>query len=241
MHTVASYVRHSARTLFQLLCLMTASLVAVLVGTGAASAQSVCDAPTRTITANVVAFDTPLMFNRLGAQNINGMMYALRRDVIDKTSGLPEAAGGVLVNGNVDLRPDKRKRPLILRVAAGDCLTVNFQNLLANNDNPFNAPVPLLQIDDQVDDRHAGFHPLGLELVDPGTGDGIDSDASFVGTNANTSSTPPKRAPSWWSATAPLSVATAPAVIFPSASSARSMWSPAAQAHWARRVSTAAR
>ena len=28
----------------------------------------------RTITADIVALDMPLMFNRLGAQNINGMM-----------------------------------------------------------------------------------------------------------------------------------------------------------------------
>ena len=28
------------------------------------------------------------------------------------------------------LRPDKRPRPLVLRVAAGDCLTVNFENRL---------------------------------------------------------------------------------------------------------------
>jgi hypothetical protein len=33
----------------------------------------------RTLVANVVALDQPLMFNRLGAQNANGMLFALRR------------------------------------------------------------------------------------------------------------------------------------------------------------------
>ena len=36
----------------------------------------------RTITANVVALDQPIMYNRLGAQNINNMIYALRHDVV---------------------------------------------------------------------------------------------------------------------------------------------------------------
>ncbi|MGH8462911.1 MAG: hypothetical protein ACRER5_02120, partial [Pseudomonas sp.] len=30
----------------------------------------------RNLVANVVALDQPLMFNRLGAQNANGMMFA---------------------------------------------------------------------------------------------------------------------------------------------------------------------
>jgi NADPH-dependent curcumin reductase CurA len=35
---------------------------------------------TRTITANVVALDQPFFWNRLGAVQPQGMMYALRRD-----------------------------------------------------------------------------------------------------------------------------------------------------------------
>ncbi|MDH3531388.1 MAG: hypothetical protein OEO82_00585, partial [Gammaproteobacteria bacterium] len=55
-------------------------LLAGLVIFSATTAQAVeCN---RTLTADVVAFDMPLMWNRLGAQNINGMMYALRRDVV---------------------------------------------------------------------------------------------------------------------------------------------------------------
>jgi hypothetical protein len=138
-----------------------------------------CDGK-RTITANVVAFDQPLMYNRLGAQNINGMIYALRHDVIDKTSGLTELGNGTLAAGNVELRPDKRARPIVLRMAVGDCLTVEFENLLATPANPFNAPHPDLQIDDQVAGRYAGFHPQGLELVGS-----IASDSSWVGENAS--------------------------------------------------------
>ena len=131
----------------------------------------------RTLTADVVAFDTPMMFNRLGAQNVNYMMYALKRDVVSKSGGLP---GENLAAGNVELRADKRPRPLILRVNAGDCLQVNFTNLLAPVANPFNAADPRLQIDNQVADRKAGFHPQGLQLI--GT---VASDSSFVGENAN--------------------------------------------------------
>ena len=96
----------------------------------------------RTLTADVVAFDQPIMFNRLGAANVNGMMYALRRDVVNKSTQVPltvNAAGAVA--GQVALRPDKRPRPLILRVAAGDCLDVTLTNLLAPAANP-NTAIP---------------------------------------------------------------------------------------------------
>ncbi|MEK7405360.1 MAG: hypothetical protein AAB225_09650 [Acidobacteriota bacterium] len=141
----------------------------------------------RTITANVVAMDQPIMFNRLGAQNINGMVFALRRDVINIDSGMPLTAGGLAVPGRVQLRPDKRPRPLVLRVAEGDCLTVNFHNLLAPLANPFNAPIPgfglppfNLIIDEQVADRFASFHAQGMQLQATG---GIANDGSDVGAN----------------------------------------------------------
>jgi hypothetical protein len=78
----------------------------------------------RTITANVVALDQLYTYNRLGAFNPAGMMYALKRDVtlIDSTKGY--------IAGNVRLKPGKRPRPLVLRANEGDCLTVNFTNLL---------------------------------------------------------------------------------------------------------------
>lgn len=36
----------------------------------------------RNFVANIVTQEQPLMYNRLGAQNANGMIYALRSDVV---------------------------------------------------------------------------------------------------------------------------------------------------------------
>src|SRR3990172_3913800 len=82
-------------------------LAAVLAGTFAVSdAQAItCE---REVTANIVVLDQPVLFNRLGASNVNGMIFALERDVINMTSGLTLNNGGALEAGNVALRPDKR-------------------------------------------------------------------------------------------------------------------------------------
>src|SRR5512134_3267610 len=105
--------------------------LAALAAFSAPAQAVVCE---REITADVVAIDMPILNNRLGASNVNGMMYALRQDVVD-------IRGGPLASGNAKLRDDKRPRPLVLRVAAGDCLTVKFQNLVNPRPNPLNAPV----------------------------------------------------------------------------------------------------
>jgi hypothetical protein len=147
--------------------------LAALAASGEASA-----ACSRTITADVVALDQPLMFNRLGATNVNGMMYALKRDVVASGSGSPGP-------GNATLRLDKRPRPLVLRVAAGDCLTVNFENWLTPSANPHNAQVPAMTVNDQVADRYAGFHAQGMQLVG-----GMADDSSFVGKNADSLAAP---------------------------------------------------
>ncbi|NJD06020.1 MAG: hypothetical protein FIA97_05925 [Methylococcaceae bacterium] len=142
--------------------------LAALASTGNASA-----ACSRTITADVVAIDQPLMFNRLGATNVNGMMYALKRDVVASSSGSPGP-------GNATLRLDKRPRPLVLRVAAGDCLTVNFENWLSPSANPHNGHLPEMTVNDQVTDRYAGFHAQGMQLVG-----GMQDDSSYVGKNTD--------------------------------------------------------
>jgi hypothetical protein len=132
-------------------------------------------AEAKTVTADVVILDHVLVFNRLGAQNQNGMIYALARDVIQEPG----------VDGFWMLRPDKRPRPLVLRVSAGDTLMVNFTNRLKANDNP-NPPFPveanenLVGPNNQVAGRQAGFHVRGLQLVG-----GMASDASNVGSNAS--------------------------------------------------------
>jgi len=104
----------------------TAPVAATTTTTTAAVVQNPIPAAmcSRTITANVVALDQLYTYNRFGAFNPAGMLYALRRDVtlIDATKGF--------VPGNVRLRNGKRPRPLVLRANEGDCLTVNFTNLL---------------------------------------------------------------------------------------------------------------
>lgn len=153
-----------------------ATSIAIAGGLSAAQAQQ-CE---RTVEADVVALDQPLMFNRLGAQNVNGMMFALREDVRAYSSNGVEVDDGVLRYGQVRLRSDKRPRPLVLRVNVGECLRVNFENLLSSQANQNNANPRILTVNDQVTDRTAGFTPMGLALADD-----IRSSSSFVGRNEN--------------------------------------------------------
>jgi hypothetical protein len=139
--------------------------ILVLCG-GAVTAQTteeeaVAPSCERTIKADVVAFDQPFFYNRLGAVNPAGMIYALRRDVKAKTS-----AG--LVAGNVVLRDYKRARPVVLRMNVGDCLEIMFQNLLD----------PKRADDNQPATRTASIHVVGLQLKNS-----ILDDGSNVGTN----------------------------------------------------------
>src|SRR5262249_27989802 len=118
-----------------------------------------------TKSANVVALDQPFFWNRLGAVQPQGMIFALRGDVINK-SGNPNDP---LTPGQVMLKPTKRPRPLVLRMNAGDCLTVNFQNLL----NPVKVD------EEQPATRWASVRAIGMQLVNT-----INSDGSYVGQNA---------------------------------------------------------
>lgn len=131
----------------------------------AAQAQATC---TRTLTANVVALDQPFFLNRLGALESTGMIFALRRDVVP-------ISGTTLSAGNVQLRSDKRPRPLVLRMNVGDCLQITFTNLLS----------PTRKDADQPATRNASIHVIGMQLVN-----GIASDGSFVGTNASSFAAP---------------------------------------------------
>ncbi len=145
----------------------------------AASPPALAAPCARIVVADIVAIDQPLMFNRLGAQNINGMVFALERDVVDADL-VPLAMGGQRSRGEVLLRPDKRPRPLVLRIAAGDCLRINLTNLLTDRANPRNADPAEMQIDDQVEARHVGFHVQGMQAVGS-----VDDLASYTGRNAN--------------------------------------------------------
>jgi manganese oxidase len=99
-----------------------------------------------TITAEVVALEQIITFNRFGAFNPAGMVYALRKDVVyddpttkDKEEALPLPEASKLddpefaksIAGRVSLKSDKRPRPLVLRVNEGECLQVKFWNLLS--------------------------------------------------------------------------------------------------------------
>jgi hypothetical protein len=132
---------------------------ALLLPSEKATAQTTC---ARTIRADVVAFDQVFFYNRLGAVNPAGMIYALRRDVVPIN---PELG---LTPGNVRLRADKRARPIVLRMNVGDCLQIKFQNLL----DPDRAD------EDQPATRTASVHVQGLSLVGS-----ILSDGSNVGVN----------------------------------------------------------
>jgi len=125
----------------------------------------------RIVKADVVALDQVIMYNRLGTVNPAGMIYALRKDVvaIDPLKGITA--------GNVRLRPDKRPRPIVLRINSGDCLQITFTNLLSPR--PLSHKDPEDALSNQPATRSAGIHVNGMELVD-----NITSDGSNVGVNA---------------------------------------------------------
>ncbi len=131
----------------------------------------------RVVRAEVVALDQAFLCNRLGAAMPQGMIFALKRDVVSSQNPqeMPSA-------GCVTLRPGKRARPIVLRANVGDCLEITFTNLLCPIPRFFTPPV------EQPVTREAGVHVAGLELVGA-----INSDASYVGLNLN-SLTPRGRA-----------------------------------------------
>jgi hypothetical protein len=149
----------------------------------------------RTITADVVALDQAFYNNRLGAFQAGGMIFALRRDVVNNMN-----PAGPLTAGHVMLRPDKRARPIVLRMNVGDCLQVDFENLLASVPSvgtgaaaPFKPdnlqtqpdPDPANSLTSQPATRMAGVHVMGMELKQ-----GIDDDASWIGGNPSSLAAP---------------------------------------------------
>ena len=159
-------------------------------GTPTALAQSaaapvVCeiDGKAKTVvTARVVALDTPLIANRLGAQVPGGMIYALAGDV-EPTAGA-NADWNSWTAGNVKLKDYKRARPMVLRVNQDQCLQVVFKNLLADTAPPGTS---------QPTTRAAGVFAQGLNWASPvlgPPGDKGQDDASWVGQNTNSLASP---------------------------------------------------
>ena len=163
-------IRNALRQCQSVLASGCAAVAVVLIAVSGAQAQTTPPPTTceRTVKADVVALDQALIYNRLGAINPAGMIYALKRDVV----AIDPAKG--LVAGNVQLRPGKRARPIALRMNVGDCLQVNFTNLLA----PDPADVNSFAANNAPATRTASAHIMGLQLV--GT---IQSDGSNVGQN----------------------------------------------------------
>lgn len=159
-----------------------------------------CD---QVVKADVVALEQPYFYNRFGSFNPDGLMFALREDVVDKdgkllkvdcgSNGCAEDENYV---GTAKLRSDKRPRPLVLRVNEGDCLQVTFTNLLSST--PPSGEASIEEIDksktgqrpvemsdvpisqDALATRYASMHVNGLEYV---TANGINSDGTNVGIN----------------------------------------------------------
>lgn len=105
---------------------------------GPAGAQSSpnCD-DAHTVKARVVALDQTLWLNRAGATLPGGMIFALAHDVFPATVAADaqnegaSCAAVACTAGQVQLRASKRPRPMVLRVNEGDCLEIEFTNLLA--------------------------------------------------------------------------------------------------------------
>ena len=115
------------------------------------------------VRADVVALDQAFQVNRLGTTRTDGEIFALRADVVST-----DAAVSDLRPGQVMLRPDKRPRPMVLRVNAGSCLEITFTNLLDPKQKDVLQPVT----------RNASIHVTGLQPIDS-----ITSDGTWVGQN----------------------------------------------------------
>jgi hypothetical protein len=146
-----------------LLPLILALLALVPVAARAQIAAEPIPACTRVIRADVVALDQVFYWNRLGAVQPQGMIYALERDVVhvNQNEGSCSAPQLDLVEGQVRLRRGKRPRPLVLRANLGDCIDVHFRNLLA----------PMKVDEEQPATREASVHVVGLHYrVEPEDG-----------------------------------------------------------------------
>lgn len=139
-------------------------LALLLAGPALAQAKDTGKDPAcaRTVRADVVAIDQAYQLNRLGTSRPGGLLFALRRDV-ESMDG-----SGPLRPGHVQLKPYKRPRPMVLRANVGDCLTIDFENLLA--------PEPTDPI--QPVTRNVSVHVSGMSLRSS-----IASDGTWVGQN----------------------------------------------------------
>ena len=132
----------------------------------------------RTLHADVVALPQPIFLNRLGTVMPGGMVFALKSDTVN--------------GAGMQLRADKRPRPIVLRANVGDCIEIKLTNNIPaanfkiNNPNGPNPVPPTYQTPE------VSLHIQGMEWVNGPTDDG-----SFVGRNDSSLATPtPSPAPS---------------------------------------------
>lgn len=135
----------------------------------------------RTVVAKVASIDQLITYNRMGSTTPAAAIFALLRDIQDNTTH--QFCDKVSCKpGNVALRADKRPRPIVLRVNVGDCLDVQFTNLIDPN-----SPTCTNSRNDGMSTCYTGMHIQGLELRSSVQGPAapIGNDASWVGKNTN--------------------------------------------------------
>ena len=98
-------------------------------GSAPASTAPLSERPSGTLIADVVALDTPLLYNRFGSLNPFGMVYALAGDIEPQPGGR-WTLEGLSCPSAWRFRTGVRPRPLVLRGNVGDVLEVRFQNRL---------------------------------------------------------------------------------------------------------------
>ena len=115
----------------------------------------------RTLKADVVALAQPIFLNRLGTVMPGGMVFALRRDTVN--------------SAGLQLRADKRARPLVLRANVGDCIQITLTNNIPAANFKITQPLPPSP-GEPYQTPEVSLHVQGMEWVT-----GPQDDGSFVG------------------------------------------------------------
>jgi hypothetical protein len=129
----------------------------------------------RNLKADVVALAQPIFLNRLGAVIPGGMVFALRSDTVG--------------NLGVQLRADKRPRPIVLRANVGDCIQITLTNNIPQDNFAIAAPTPNPP-GEIYKTPEISLHVQGMEWVT-----GPKDDGSFVGANESSLASAPSPSP----------------------------------------------
>jgi hypothetical protein len=164
------------RTRFPRRLLAIAAICLSLSAAGSALAAQPAAPCTSTVIAQVVALDSAIFANRMGAQLPDAMIFALAGDVQPASTegGVNAADWTTWKAGNVELKGYKRPRPIVLRVNAGQCLQVQFRNLVS----------PTV-VGTQPSTRATSLHVQGLNWLN-----GPADDGAWIGANASSLSNP---------------------------------------------------